>query len=118
MFVFRMLDWDDKRRLRIFSFAPVAGAFADWKDPSQADDHMHTWGPKANEEFVAWTEGVMEDAPEGEYLVASHDLLGTIDVWSPTELKQIGKESWFEVGPSLGIDWFKHLGCMRTPENT
>ncbi len=117
LFVFRMLDWDDRHRVRVYSLAPAPGTFGDWVDSSDSACHLTTWGPDVDTEFVVWVESVMDASSEVMYLFASPDPLKEIEVWSSTELEQIGKDSLFEGGPPLGVDWFAHLGCTRWKRN-
>ncbi len=109
VYVFRTIDWDDGQDNRIFSLAPIHGSFADLKTDLKVGIALEpgwtVWVvPCGDEEVDDWIEQVERASSPIEFVVASHDLLKEIDVWSPSRLLQ-------------EIDWFDRWGISRAFEN-
>ncbi|MBI2374006.1 MAG: hypothetical protein HYV07_08410 [Deltaproteobacteria bacterium] len=101
IYSFRKLDWDNQQDTRIFSLSPIPGHSI---DEFTAGGVAPTWPAwvLADRETEAVASGVDEmrraASPE-EFIVATEDLLGTIEAWRPVGL--IGDVDWFS---ELGLD--------------
>jgi hypothetical protein len=104
MYAFHLLDWDDRHSRRVFSMAVVPGA--DWREERSAFQEPEEWtewvlpvslSPRA-EELLRRAEAEARLVA----VVASSDLLRSIDVWRPCTgaLATPERGGWLE---ALGI---------------
>jgi hypothetical protein len=105
---FERLDWDDQQDLRVFSLAPACPGGLD--GVAQAEGAPTPKWPiwvlgDAQGGFGATVDAFVTSAAPVEFVVATHDLLGTIEIWRP-------------VGLGEHPDWFVELGLNRegTPD--
>lgn len=105
IYSFKMLDWDHSQDLRVFALSPVSGHTLQEVERgavAAVTPHWPVWvlaGP-ATDKIAAVVEQIRSTAAPEEFVVATTNLLGSIEAWRPVGLK----------GP---VDWFRELGLTR-----
>lgn len=104
LYRFEKLDWDDEQDVRIFSLSPVRGRSISelTQDSGGVVPSWPVWvlGGAATEDAARLVEEISAAADPVEFIVATENLLGTIEVWRP-------------VGLAGDVDWFSELGIER-----
>lgn len=108
MYSFRLLDWDDGQNVRVFRVAAMASVSLDDTLTALGHESPPSWpvwvvrapaGERA-ESFIQRT----NDLARPVAIVATRDLLGTLDLWRPiTEEPQL----------TGNRDWLTELGFPR-----
>jgi hypothetical protein len=104
VYSFGKLDWDDQQDMRVFSLAPVPAVRFDVLVPSvlASDAKWPVWvliekGLSTVSETVS---RLQSSADPIEFVVATRDLLGVLNVWRPPGLR-------------LDVDWLHEMGIDR-----
>ena len=102
MYAFHKIDWDYGQNLRIFALAPTHGSFADLERGVSTNIKWPRWILTGDEQQSLGEifQHPIDAASPVEFVIATQDLLGVIDVWRPAGLPQ-------------EVDWFAELGCDR-----
>jgi hypothetical protein len=106
MYVFHLLDWDDRHCRRVFSVATVPGA--NWEEERSSFQEPEEWTEWVLPLSLSHRAEQLLNRAEAECrliaVVASCDLLGTIDVWRPCTGTLAAPE---------GDKWLETLGLPR-----
>jgi hypothetical protein len=105
LYQFQKLDWDDQQDMRIFALSPIPGhSFAELEVTRSGSEGpaWPIWVPadQVTQELALRVDAILDAASPAEFIVATENLLGIIDVWRP-------------IGLRVPVDWFAELGLER-----
>jgi|GEM_PF-3559395 len=110
IYSFRKLDWDEMQNVRIFSLSPVAGHFIADIEEHLGGETRPRWpvwviGSESSTAVLKVVDDLLGGASPAEFVVATQNLLGTIEIWRP-------------IGSFEHVDWFRELNLERqSPSN-